>query len=582
MRTSTRTSPRTRSLTFSLLVMAVTPAALGAQVNSGRDPSAVATEHPDTAALARDIPGFMKVADVPGLSIAVIRDGRIFWTGAFGSVNDSAQTPLNAATVFEAASMSKPVFGYIVLRLVDRGEFDLDRPLFEMLEYPRLAPDERYKRITARMVLTHGTGLPNWGGDPLTLRFDPGTAYGYSGEAFVYLQKVIEHVTGHSLEELARREVFQPLGMTRSSFVWQERFAGNAAYATNWLWNVAPITKSPEANAAASLLTTATDYAQFVAAILNGTGLSPATRDAFLTPARETDRGVHFGLGIGVEEGPTGRTFFHGGTNGNRFTSYSLGDLKTGDGLVFLSSSMDGITLVSALADRAFRDDLPRRDLSVHNRHDEASWLGLKAVQRIALENGAEAATEKFRELRANPETRVPVKEALWLGEILTRLGFAALGTEVFQTAVDDTPGSVRAHLALGQALESAGEYPAAIKSYRRALALEPDSEDAQRRIRWIEEHMAVGDRPVTVPLQSLEIYAGQYGERQISLRDGRLYYQRGTGREYPLTPMAQDLFALEGEATFRVRFVGAVGSPAVKIVGIYDDGSTDESARSR
>lgn len=546
------------------------------------DSSAVTTRHPDTAALARDIPDFMKVADVPGLSIAVIRDGRIFWTGAFGTVNDSAQTPLNAETVFEAASMSKPVFGYIVLRLVDRGEFDLDRPLFEMLEHPRLAHDQRYKRITARMVLSHGTGLPNWGGDPLTLRFDPGTAYGYSGEAFVYLQKVIEHVTGHSLEELARREAFQPLGMTHSSFVWQERFAGNAAYARNWLWNVAPITKSPEANAAASLLTTATDYAQFVAAVLNGTGLSPATRDAFLAPVRESDRGVYFGLGIGIEEGPTGRTFFHGGTNGNRFTSYSLGDLKTGDGLVFLSNSMDGITLVSALADRVFRDDLPRRDLSVYNRHDEASWLGLKAVQRIALESGADPATEKFRELRANPNTRFPVENALWLGEILTRLGFTSLGTEVFQTAVDDAPGSVRAHLALGEALESAGEHSAAIESYRRALALEPDSHDAQRRIRWIEEHLAIRERPITVPFRTLEVYAGQYGARQVTLRNGRLYYQRGTGREYPLTPMTQDLFALEGNATFRIRFLGADGTPAAKIVGIYDDGSTDESARSK
>ena len=120
------------------------------------------------------------------------------------------------ATIFEAASLSKPVFAYMVLRLADRGEFDLDRPLYEMLEYPRIAHDERYKRITARIVLSHGTGLPNWGGEKLTLRFDPGTQYGYSGEGFVFLQKTVERVTGRSLDELARREVFEPLGMTRS------------------------------------------------------------------------------------------------------------------------------------------------------------------------------------------------------------------------------------------------------------------------------------------------------------------------------------------------------------------------------
>jgi CubicO group peptidase (beta-lactamase class C family) len=101
----------------------------------------------------------------------------------------------------------------MVPRLADRGEFDLDRPLYEMLEYPRLAHDERYKRINARIVLSHGTGLPNWGGEKLTLRFDPGTHYGYSGEGFVFLQKTVERVTGRSLDELARREVFEPLGI---------------------------------------------------------------------------------------------------------------------------------------------------------------------------------------------------------------------------------------------------------------------------------------------------------------------------------------------------------------------------------
>ena len=141
-----------------------------------------------------------------------------------------------------------------------------------MLEYPRLAHDARYRRITARMVLSHGTGLPNWGGETLAVGFEPGTAYGYSGEGFLYLQKVVERVTGRSLDELARQEVFEPLGMTRSGYVWHDRFAGHAAYARDWLWNVATVNHytDGEANAAASLLTTAPDYARFVAAVMTG------------------------------------------------------------------------------------------------------------------------------------------------------------------------------------------------------------------------------------------------------------------------------------------------------------------------
>lgn len=82
-----------------------------------------------------------------GLSIAVVQAGRVIWTGAFGTANDSARTRFDSGTIFEAASLSKPVFAYIVLRLADRREFDLDRPLFEMLDYSRLPHDERYKRI---------------------------------------------------------------------------------------------------------------------------------------------------------------------------------------------------------------------------------------------------------------------------------------------------------------------------------------------------------------------------------------------------------------------------------------------------
>ena len=204
-------------------------------------PSPVAGRYPDTTTLARDIPQLLRESDVPGLSIALVQAGRVVWTRAYGTVGDSARTPLDPGTVFEAASMSKPVFAYIVMRLADRGELHLDRPLYEILEYPRLAHDDRYKRITARIVLSHGTGLPNWGGDTLTLRFDPGTEYGYSGEGFVFLQKTLERLTGRSLDELARVEVFEPLGMTRSSYVWQPRFAGHEAYARKWLWTVAPV-----------------------------------------------------------------------------------------------------------------------------------------------------------------------------------------------------------------------------------------------------------------------------------------------------------------------------------------------------
>src|SRR3954447_5769258 len=142
---------------WTVLIAALAVGASGSPVAAQR--------RPDTVALSRDIPALMRVSGIPGLSMAVVQNGRVVWARAFGTVNDSARTPLDTETIFEAASLSKPVFAYIVLRLVDRGQFDLDRPLLEMLPYPRLADDKRSRRITGRMVLSHGTGLPNWGGE---------------------------------------------------------------------------------------------------------------------------------------------------------------------------------------------------------------------------------------------------------------------------------------------------------------------------------------------------------------------------------------------------------------------------------
>src|SRR5205823_3170598 len=130
--------------------------------------------------------------EVPGLSIAVIRDGKIVWKHGFGQKNahpsatgtrdGKTDGPVRDDTLFPAASLSKPVFAYLTLRLVDRGVLDLDKPLYEYLPNQRIEQDERYKQITARMILSHTSGLPNWGGTPLRLLFAPGERWSYSSE----------------------------------------------------------------------------------------------------------------------------------------------------------------------------------------------------------------------------------------------------------------------------------------------------------------------------------------------------------------------------------------------------------------
>ncbi len=542
------------------------------------------TGRPDTADLAREIPRLLRISGIPGLSMAVVQNGRVVWAGAFGTINDSAHTPLNPGTIFEAASLSKPVFAYMVLRLADRGEFDLDRPLYEMLEYPRLAHDERYKRITARIVLSHRTGLPNWGGEKLTLRFEPGTEYGYSGEGFVFLQKTLERVTGRSLDELARREVFEPLGMTRSSYVWQEQFAGNAAYAKNWLWQVAPANRytQAEANAAASLLTTATDYAQFVAAVLTGRGLSPAMWNEYLTPVRETSPGIHIGLGIRVEERPGGRTFYHSGNNGRRFTSYMTGDIAQGLGLVYFTNGPNGTSLVEALTSRVLGTENPAHNRATFDRCDDPHLLAVQSVERAAAERGADAAREQLRAISASEATQPSFDDLVQFGAFFTGRGLTPLAIEVLNQAIADSPTSAAAHLALGRALESAGDLQAAIASYQRALALSADPDDAQRQIQWTQDRVAARARPVAVSQQVLERYAGEYQQQVVTVRNGRLYYKGAMSPESSLTFIAENLFEVDSDPTLRVRFVGDGAGPAAKLIGIYSDGTMDEWPRSQ
>jgi CubicO group peptidase (beta-lactamase class C family) len=179
--------------------------------------------------LEREIPRLMETANIPGISIAVVQDSQVFWKKAFGVRSRETNEPVDENTMFEAASLTKTATAYAAMRLVERGELDLDKPLFEYFpnqEYPKLAKDERYKKITARLVLTHTTGLPNWGSQ---LMREPGIQYAYSGEGFLYLGRTIEQISGISLQEFAQKEIFDPLGMAHTSYVWNDTYAANGA-----------------------------------------------------------------------------------------------------------------------------------------------------------------------------------------------------------------------------------------------------------------------------------------------------------------------------------------------------------------
>jgi CubicO group peptidase (beta-lactamase class C family) len=174
------------------------------------------------------IPEYMREQNIPGVGIALIRDGEVVWTDGFGVANVLTRKAVTPDTVFEVASNSKVVTAYIALRLVDHGLLSLDEPLNSYLPEPWLPASEYKDIITMRHVLSHTSGLSHLSTSRDSL-FAPGLGYSYSAIGFQYLQAVIEQVTGQSLEEVAQEMVFTPLGMSFSSFVNPPELISNTA-----------------------------------------------------------------------------------------------------------------------------------------------------------------------------------------------------------------------------------------------------------------------------------------------------------------------------------------------------------------
>jgi len=169
------------------------------------------------------IPARMKQADLPGLAVALIRNNQVVWAKGFGVVNRFRQEPTKSNSVFEVASISKVITAYTALCLVDSGLLSLDKPVDHYMEHPWLSSDPWKDKLTLRQLLSHSSGL---GEDRLfhnrQLIFEPGSRFLYSGQGFQYVQALVEQVSSKSLEEAARNQVFHPLGMSNSHFIYPE------------------------------------------------------------------------------------------------------------------------------------------------------------------------------------------------------------------------------------------------------------------------------------------------------------------------------------------------------------------------
>lgn len=322
--------------------------------------------HAQTTPTAATLIALMQRANVPGLQLVYTRGGRV-QAYALGQRTAGQSAAVHATTTFEAASLGKAVLAYVALRLVDRGVFELDKPLLAYAPYPRLQGARNADRITARMVLGHTTGLPNWATNPtspewsatsLRPKYAPDSCWNYSGEGYVFLQKTLEHLTGKSFETLAREEVFKPLGLKHSSFVWQAKFAANAASGHDERGQPVAISHFAAAYGAFSLFSTAADYSRFLQALMTGQGLKPATAQLLRTPANEaqrcgqpataTDPFIAWACGVGLATTSRGLAQWQWGDNGT-FKGFYLTLPDRNESLVLLTNSANGDKLTDDL-----------------------------------------------------------------------------------------------------------------------------------------------------------------------------------------------------------------------------------------
>ncbi len=319
----------------------------------------------------RTVERLMLAGRVPGLALAVLNGSEVVYLRGFGTARTAPRAPLRDTTVMYAASFTKSMFAYMVMQLVEEKVIVLDRPIAEYLpkplpeyeKYADLAHDERWRRFTARMLLSHTSGLPNWRwfrpGEKLDIMFEPGERYSYSGEGINLLQFVIEESTGREVGDLMQERVFGPLGMTRTSMVWQQAFEGDYAVGFDEAGKDLGYRKRTSARAAGSAATTIRDVARFVQAVHRSEGLDRASRTEMLSPqirirsayqfpvpSTETtsrDDGIRlsYGLGWGLLWSPYGQAYFKEGHD-DGWENYMITFEQPGTALVVMTNSSNG------------------------------------------------------------------------------------------------------------------------------------------------------------------------------------------------------------------------------------------------
>jgi CubicO group peptidase (beta-lactamase class C family) len=374
----------------------------------------------------------------------------------------------------------------------------------------------------------------------------PGQRFSYSGEGFRLLQMVVEKVTDQSLQSHMDEAVFQPLGMTSSSFVWRPEYEQRKAFGHSFTGSSAGRARIPEAKAASSLETTAADYARFLLAFVRGTHLSPAIARQALQrqtgveegcvvclgrPAGAAAPNISWGLGMGLANTAAGWVAWHWGDN-NTMQAYAAIALDGSRGTVILTNSANGHSVAQPIAASLLGFEAP--GYAWGGSYSLYTDPGRQALSRIVRRQpGAVAAA-------AGALSR---SDAMALAERLLAGDRPAEAAALVRALSEPRTGPEYALLA--EALRRAGRPAEARKAAAQALRLEPENKRAKEAVR----RTALAERQV--PTALLARYAGRYsspfGPLDVTNDGGRLTARLLDQPPSAMLPMSDSTFLMEG-----------------------------------
>ena len=377
----------------------------------------------DTQQLKGYLQELAESAAIPGLSFGYLQKGAEPILISVGVSDSHKQLAVKQDTIFQAASLSKPVLAYIALILVERGQLSLDQPLYQVLKNERLDNKQWAKLLTPRLVLSHQTGLPNWQRGNLTFEFKPGSDFGYSGEGYIYLQQVIEKITGLSFQALAAKEVFKPLNMQNSYFTWTQEATLVLAQGHDRAGEQVK-RGIPKTSAASSLHTTAADYLKFINAWFDIKMLPLKSRlDAFNAATTKAKRASNiamgWGLGWGIYESGLPKMVWHWGDNGV-FRAFVAIEPASQQAFVYFANSQNGLAIAKQITEKIFPGNQGIVDWLGYGQADSTFWHSERKGYEFSAKGQYIKAIQSFEKVLSKyPDNQRLKRKIKWLKPLI-------------------------------------------------------------------------------------------------------------------------------------------------------------------